>query len=92
MVENSKYPSALASKLPAIGEREKKRSTTLWTKLRRILSLRKAPQYRVIWASTLGQLETEVNKQFQHRKNVKLIGRPFHDLSWWQALTHEGDK
>ena len=91
MDSSLKYPLGLQSKQPATGEKETKKSTKLLTRFKSILTLKRTPQYRVIWASTLGELENEVNKYFQHRRNVVLIGRPFHDLSWWQALTHEGE-
>jgi hypothetical protein len=76
----SKYPSALASKLPSIGGKEKKLNWKPWTKSKRT--------YRVLWATTLGELETEVQRFLRSHDDVEFVGPPFHDLNWWQAITY----
>jgi hypothetical protein len=82
MAEQSKFPSALGLKPRSTGGREKKLNWKLLRKSKRT--------YRVIWATTLGELESEVNRFIENQDNVELLGPPFHDLNWWQALTYKG--
>lgn len=83
MEEKLAFPSGLALKPPSIGAKGKKKSWMLWTKSK--------PIYRLIWATTAGELEGEVTRFMSNRKNVKLIGTPFHDVGWFQAVTYDGE-
>jgi hypothetical protein len=84
MAEQLKYPLALASKLPSIGATlKKKRKWRLLTKSTR--------SYRLLWGSTMGLLEGEVNRALANKKGVEFVGSPFHDIGWYQAITFDGE-